>query len=425
MKNLKSIQQILRRNAYFALAMELALGLTFPIISLGTAFASSPLAQVTYRSLTMSDSSPSGGTITTGVGSGTTVSYELKFNVASTSDSIGGIVVDFCSNSALPFDTCTAPTGFNSNYASNTVANQANMGAGAFSVDTSATSEGANRIFLTRATAATMPTNSTTLATIDIGNGTTSGFTNPSGTPGTFYARIYLYPTQTAARAHVPATDDGNSSEFGGVAMSTANVITITARVQEQLIFCVSAAAPTANCGGTSLPSLQIGHTSGGSALIIDSTAVNTANAYLQLSTNAVSGATVRMHSSTTCGGLSSDGGTTCGIPPSASGAATPATITAGTPAFGMYVGASNVVGGGSGTITPDPNYNDGTSTHYGMDSTSSGTNVTTTYGDSIASCSAPISDVNSPLTFAATAANSTAAGLYSANLSLVATGKF
>ena len=51
-------------------------------------------AQLNGRSITMSDSGPSGGTITTGVGSGTNVAYKLKFSVGN-NGAVGGIVVDF------------------------------------------------------------------------------------------------------------------------------------------------------------------------------------------------------------------------------------------------------------------------------------------------------------------------------------------
>jgi hypothetical protein len=53
-------------------------------------------------------------------------------------------------------------------------------------------------------------------------------------------------------------------------------------------------------------------------------------------------------------------------------------------------------------------------------------TGVTSTYGDPILdTAGAPVNNMGMPLTFGASAANDTAAGLYSADLSLIATGKF
>ena len=372
-------------------------------------------AQLNGRSITMSDSGPSAGTITTGVGSGTNVAYQLKFSVGN-NGAVGGIVVDFCANSPLYFDTCTAPTGFNANSATTTLGTQSGVGAGGnFGVYT--TGPVANRIVLTRASASSL----TSPLIIGMGNGTSNGFTNPS-TVGTFYARIYTYTSAAQAQAHNQTAATGGEQDFGGVALSTAMVITITARVQESLIFCVSGAAPAANCGGVTTPAITLGHTAGGTAKIIDSSNVDTGFAYTQVSTNALSGVVIRMHNSNACGGLSVDGGTTCDIPPVNAGGATPFAMTAGTAGFGMNISLGT---SGTGTITPDGNYYDGNVAHFAMDSTTSGSNVTTTFGDNIASSTGPVSNVNNTLTFGATASNSTPAGLYSANLALIATGTF
>ena len=88
----------------------------------------------------------------------------------------------------------------------------------------------------------------------------------------------------------------------------------------------------------------------------------------------------------------------------------------------------------GSGTTTPDANYYNASHTTigasnpdlwFGMDTTTSGNNMTTTYGDSVFSASGPISNVNTQLVFGATASNVTPAGLYSANMVLIASATF
>jgi hypothetical protein len=206
----------------------------------------------------------------------------------------------------------------------------------------------------------------------------------------------------------------GTVFDFGGVALSTANVISVTAKVQETLTFCVSQASPGAACSGTSTPTVTLGH---GSPAVIDSSVTDT-NAsvtptYMQITTNASGGAIVRMKSNNACAGLSSDGGTTCAIPPV--GGTTASTIPAGTAKFGLTVGTG---AGGTGALTPDANY----TTNYGMDTSG----VTSTYGDPIAAtASAPATNMTSQLTFGATASPTTQAGVYTANLQLIATGTF
>jgi hypothetical protein len=176
----------------------------------------------------------------------------------------------------------------------------------------------------------------------------------------------------------------------------------------------------------------------------LDSNNVDTGTIYSQLSTNATHGAVINMrNSNTSCGGLSADGGTTCAIPAIAGGANTGASaMTAGTAAFGLFVSNSTAdPNGGIGTITPSPIYHDSshvtipTNLWYGMDTTTAtGTfagqsaytgSVTGTFGSTVASASAPTYRVENTYVFAATAALTTPAGIYTANLSMIATGTF
>ncbi|HEX7962983.1 MAG TPA: hypothetical protein VF466_00170, partial [Candidatus Saccharimonadales bacterium] len=257
--------------------------------------------------------------------------------------------------------------------------------------------------------------------------------TNPT-TNGTFYARIYTYVAQT--NDYSTAASPGTVADFGGIAMSTANLISITAKVQETLTFCVSGTAlqPTdLTCTSATAPTLVLGH---GTPAVLDQTAIDAASAYTQVSTNASGGVSMRMKSSNSCanGGLSATGGAACSIPgvPTNNGS-TSQGMTAGTAAFGLFVAASNTNTTGTGTITPDTNYNDGTHTNtaspstlfYGMDQTTGGGGVTSTFGDVIAASSAPLSLVNNQLVFAATASLTTQAGIYTVNESIICTGTF
>ena len=152
-------------------------------------------------------------------------------------------------------------------------------------------------------------------------------------------------------------------------------------------------------------------------------------------------------NSNFTCGGLSADNNTTCAIPAVTDGNTGSAgyqagPIVAGTAAFGVFVsqGVANT-NGGIGTLIASPAYHDPAHTTfptdlwYGMDSsTATGPgaipatvagSVRSTYGSTVASTTAPIARVQNTYIFAAAASLTTPAGIYTANLSMVATGTF
>ena len=417
--------RLLQRIAYTMAALAVFIGVLYPAFKPKLAAA----AQLTTRSITMSDSGQSGGTITTGVGSGTNVIYKFAFTTSSAAQSL---VIDFCSTTPLIGDTCTAPVGMNVSAAVLTGIT-GNITTAGWTVTATA-----SQIKLAKGATGTA-------ATSGIQSFTLSGLTNPAsilygGAPkpvGTFYGRMYTYADSTfgsTSTAYVSPTSLGNYMDYGGIALATNQIITITAKVQEQLTFCVSGAAQatwttTNDCSDTQAavtPALTLGH--GTPTAILDNSATDTGTVYSQLSTNALYGAAVAIrNSNTTCGGLSADGGATCNIPANNAGAATPSAITAGTAAFGLYV-TNGVAGtGGIGTDLADTNYNDGTPTHYGMDTetTVDAGSVTGTYGDRVAYSTAPCYRINNNYTFAATASLTTPAGIYTANMDLIATGTF
>lgn len=408
---------------------------------LGLLFASSPAVvlaagaggQVQFRSIKMSDSGVSGGTITTGVGSGTNVTYRVSFTSA-TSYTLKGLVVDFCSGTGgTPFigDTnCPAPAAF-------TVGATPTIDTSAYTDDTTSTPVNYNSIG-SGWTATSLNSGQTFAMSNSTGFGVTAGtqysfaitgVTNTSEL-GTFYARLITYDTDTLPAAYTHAAP-GAYQDYGGFALSTAYVIQVTAKVQETLTFCVSGSttpppgAPTSpsNCTSTVVPAITLGH---GTNNTLDTSAVDTNSVFTVTSTNALHGATIRMHTSNACGGLSIDNGVTCGILPVNAGGATPGAITAGQAFFGMRCNDSTNADPilSVGAITCDTNYNDGNVNHYGMDSTSLD-NVTTTYGDRVASSNAPVNLLINKYDFAASAAATTPAGIYTTNLAMIATGTF
>ena len=382
----------LSRRASFA-----ALAVMFAVASLGALLAVRPAAaaQLTPRSIELSDASVSGGSIPSGPGSGTNVSYKITFGISS-SYTMKSFIVDFCSESPLLEDACSAPVGLSLSGASATGGNTAG-----WTVTTSASQ--------IKASDSTGLSGGST-ASLELG-----GITNPS-TLGTFYARIYTYSDTTWGGYTSPASV-GSNVDFGGVALSTATALSLTARIQESLIFCVSGQPMGGACSGATAPDITIGHDNGFGSIILDSSQVDAAPAYMETTTNASSGAAVRMKNNNACGGLSGDGGTTCYIP--AAGAAAK-TFTAGTADYGLNVATST---GGTGSMSPLAPY--ATSGKYAMDNTSTPENITSTYGSPIASSGSPCSNVSNTLTFAAAASSTTPAGIYTAAMMLIATGTF
>lgn len=211
----------------------------------------------------------------------TDVTYQVGFttNQNSATASVGGAVIDFCSNSPIIGDTCTAPTGFNINEAGLVLANQS--GITDFQIESETDT---NTLILSR-TGGPANVNTAVAITIDLGStGGSDGVTNPTTTNATFYARILTFATQVGAEEYESddiddADDDtgaaGNGPhvvhDAGGVALSTAEQITITAKVQERLTFCVftvdGSVADTCGTGiGSTAPSgnaVTLGDTTG------------------------------------------------------------------------------------------------------------------------------------------------------------------
>jgi hypothetical protein len=383
MQKLRTHKKYIRRGFGILISGFLVL-LIFTATLLVPTFGSKALAysQISSRSIEMSDSTVS----VTGE------SYKVQFTTAS---SIQDIIIDFCPDSPLYADTCSTLTGF--------TAASAGLTVGTGTTGWTITNKSAGHVELQgTATTGTL-------------NFTLTNITNPSSV-GSFYGRIYDYTTTTTG--YTSPTSPGSSvADFGGIALSTVATVDVTARVQEELTFCAASIAITNECAnaGANPPNLDIGH--GTPTLILDSTSVDTATAYIQTSTNAQGGVVVRMKNGNACGGLSDDGGATCNIPPVGASAAT---IVAGTADFGLYVGTSS---GGVGTVNPDAPYN--TTNEYAMDNSSLPDNIITTYGSQIASTAGAVNNVNTPLTFAATASNTTAAGIYTAAMTLIATGTY
>jgi hypothetical protein len=386
---MRSFRILNRRAGSLGIAFALFLGV------IAAPFASA--ATVTARSIALSNSTASAPG----------VAYTVNFTSVA---GAGAVVIDFCSDSPLLGQTCTAPAGMNA---------AAAAASGGFTV-ASAT---ASKVVVTGTIAAT------TAISVPL-----TGITNPS-TVGPFYARIVTFTDGTGAGAYT-STTPGTHIDDGGVAMSITNKIGVSAAVLESMTFCVSGETITENCVGSgasapalAAPTLKLGENNGG-VIALDATHLSTGNVYTQISTNAVNGAIVSLKSNTAgCGGLVRAGAASnaagCGIAPAGT-----SSFTFGNAKFGVKT--ATAVGAGSnfnGTFQPfdtagSPIYN---SSGYALNYVGGdATGVTSTYGDPfLETAGAPANNMGMTLTFGASIANNTPAGLYSADLSLVATGKF
>jgi hypothetical protein len=238
----------------------------------------------------------------------TSVTYNVSF-IPSVATAIEGIVIDICQNSPLIGQSCTKGAGNNGIDATpdsptTIVVSQTGATPASETFDVHANSDTDGLIILTHATGIT------TASTV---NPITFSFTatNPTGTattngvPGTFYARLLTYTDESVASAYT-STAVGTHIDDGGVALSTARQLSVTARVQERLEFCVAAIPGTvdtdaeayANCAAMpTTTSIDLGIVESANPSISgDQTTApqgNDTNGGILIRTNAVGGATI------------------------------------------------------------------------------------------------------------------------------------
>lgn len=350
-------------------------------------------AQMGDRSITMDSS------LTTE----TNATYTVSF-VTSTTASLNGMVVAFCSGSDSPIigDACSTPTSMD--VATGTaLANQS--GVTDWTID--GTNSSANVLVLDR-TAASVA--SSTTVSFDL-----TGVTNPS-TTGTFYARILTYDN-AGQDSYTPGTP-GTHVDDGGIALSTANQIDITARVQEQLTFCVgNADANTSNdCTDISGSSIDLG--------VLDPTNVNIASdtasantdgegsAYARVSTNAQQGAVVQYSASALSDGTNDINAV----------GATEASVDAGTEEWGIAVNNVDTTDGTTTNLDATANYDNDVGYAFQADT------LTTIADSTLTGTGAAdyvLDNEQLEIDFAASVSPTTPTGLYQTTFSFIATGTF
>lgn len=387
MKNVKTISGITGRMVVVA---ALVLAAIAPSILAVVASA----ATATERSIALSNTSRG----TQGV------NYEVSFKAISNASAF---VVKFCQNSPLISQECTAPAGFSAAGAASTTSGFTNV------------TGSANNVVVVGSVAA-----STTVPVSVV----LSGINNPTAA-GPIYARIVTFDNATNAGDYagdnlaIAGSGPTGKVDEGGVAISITDTVGVSGVVLESMTFCVSGAAIADECVTTTPPVLRLGETVGSTIALTPNT-VSTGSIYTQISTNAATGAVISLKSSATdCGGLKRAGApTACDILP-----ALDQGVTETEARFGVRTATATNTGlNPTGNLVPvtGSGYND---TDFVLNYTAGNTaGVTSTFGDKfLDTAGLPANGKNMELTFAASVTNNTPAGLYSTDLSMIATGKF
>lgn len=375
---------------------------------------SAQAAQLTSRSIDMSDSKAGASSVT----------YTVTYTNASTA-TIKGIIVEFCTT-ALIGTTCTVPTG-----AAVTAVSSPSLGGNTFSGTYSGTKATWTNATGYSATAGVTSTSFTLTAT-------------NSSTVGSFYGRILTYSTTTDATNGSSASPGSNNVDTGSVAMSTTNDITVTGTVTETLGFCVGSSSngatgassdiqTCASSGFSSAATVGLGIISTSSVTATPVAVANggtNTNGAFSIKTNAIGGATVGyMARQNQSSGKLKITGASCTDNVSAvdgcinSAGATKATLSG--EGFGMNITSilypDSKTGSGTSNLVRNANY-DGTASKYAWVDTNSGiTQIASSTGSSTKVMDYEVG----VLTFGAIAAPTTPSGSYTVSATFVATGTF
>ena len=284
--------------------------------------------------------------------------------------------------------------------------------------------------------------------------------TNNSVANTSYYTRMRIY------------SDTGTTLEWEGVfAQSTSQTLTVNARVQERLDFCVGATAVDdstttvgAACTNITGSNVDIGNIESGQTNVSPVSAVNggdVENGVAMVRTNAVNGIVVDYRSLlNTSSGALKVAGAACGAVPSVSGtdqcfntSSTQSTLAAGTEEFGMTIAGINCGsvtsytcdfltaggggvagtdynlqrdaefdGAGAGVYTTDANQVAGTTAGgYAWDATGAVDRIASSASSSVK----VIDDEAMILKFAATAGITTPTGSYTVQADFLATATF
>ena len=424
-----------RRALVILQALVLATGAVLPFVLSTSASA----AQLTNRSVSSTTAVPSATTTLT-------FQFRLPSNGV-----IQAVQVEFCD---APLGTCATtntPNIASAAYGSIN-ANWTNATAfGTLSLINGYSGGTSNTIQVIRTQAASETQSGVLDRTISF-----TGIVNNAGVNKSYYPRIRLYTVNSGITSATATLHDG------AVAQSTAQTLTINARVQEVLSFCIGSTtvddATTSivtDCSTATGSSVDLGVIGSGSVSVTpvpvttgaNGTAGDNKNAYAMIQTNAQNGATIQYKSvqETSSGKLKVVGAACSGTVTTDqcfNSSAAQATFTAGTEKFGMTIAGVNCASVGanytctfaSGLTNLQPQtgyigatYVNGTSATYGS---STGykwddTGTTNTIASSGSSATKVIANEALVLKFAATSSLTTPTGQYQTQADFIATPTF
>lgn len=423
-------QERLQRWLAWLSAALLALSFLF-----STLIQMSPVqaAELTSRSITMGSTRENAET-----------SYTFTFTVPGDGvQQYSAFRVEFCDNSPLPNTQCdyNAVGDDIPQVDANAGSAAALNGTPSFnSQNISLTAPGVGDQFLTfTLAAATTPAGNTVFAVtvdnIDNPDNSTDSPTNPNNS---FYARLYAYDENGA-----PAVTTGSGNTFpttnqvdtGGIALSTAEQLTVLARVQETLNFCVGTtdAASNNDCTDISGNTVDLGVVDSGGVSVSPVAATsggNNVNGLAMVRTNAANGLVIDYFAQQASTGTNHLGalrvnGAVCNVGAVEtdqcflSAGTTQNAIVAGTEEFGMTISSVDVTNGSTANITRDGEYDGDGTAGGGWAWDESGS------PDRIASSGTVVDDEMLILRFAATSAITTPTGAYSVVSTYIATPTF
>jgi hypothetical protein len=402
----------LRRPTALAAAALLLLASFVPLLASQTASAYVLLGN---REIRMSSA----------VGGDADVSYRVDFVIPAGITNLQGVVVTFCEESPIIGDEdCTAPAGLDLDVSGTNAAVDLDEGdvdlsgfTQAFANIVSGGGGEENTLTLSDGTGVAVSASDSVVFTIP-------NVTNPTAVNETFYARIMLYDDNDDATGYSVA-DNNEPVQAGGIAMSTAELITIEAKVQERITFCVFTGTPTSfdgdDCNVVTDP-VVLGDSNG--VLDFETESISK-DAHYAITTNAGAGATIRMKgdSTLTSGSFSID-----------EIGATAAASDTGTEQFGMCTYRNP---GSAAGLTPVAPYNhadcdqttDGQGAgnaddaEFAFDLTSSD-GVDSEYGQAIATKAAGDWSTG-VLVFLGNISTVTEPGIYTTDLNFIATGRY
>lgn len=350
--------RLAHKNDWIKRAFAFVSALSLLAVALPTRVGAAELVQ---RSVRVSDARAAQNNVT----------YRVGFSTTGT-NTIGSIAVEFCSNSPLVDDTCIAPAGFDASGVTVTAQN----GMIGFNLSPGTTN---NRIVLGR------PPQSEGVVVADY---TFHGVVNPF-TSGSYYARIYTYPTSDGTGSFIDA---------GGLAMNFLPALGVSAEVPPYLKFCVGESISGTDCSTATEPFSDLG--------ILSPLVTSAAQTQMVAATNAESG-----YSLWVLGGTMTSGNNT--IPALASGGASQK----GVGQFGINLRANTnpIIGNepsGPGTAPIDPAY--GQQNQYRFKS-----------GDTLASVTAPDDYRKFTVSYIVNVPSNQPGGVYATTLTYVVLANF